>query len=203
MTLVSGARSAGQRERCGQKNCKTPALSVVARMCRYVDVLHTHTCAVTECSFVCTFGSSHRVPETNCVIHSHHHCFPNNPWMVAKLKERYYQARQEDDQRKSIVQQVLRKSADFLKRIIVEGHGGGGGRGSRCRTCAVIVDDTTFGGSRRGTGRNSATGGARSAANSTTGKTRTSSWFCTGQSGPERGEGFLGSRATSGSVRES
>ena len=77
MTLVSGARSAGQRERCEQKNCKTPALSVVARMCRYVDVLHTHTCAVTECSFVCTFGSSHRVPETNCVIHSHHHCFPN------------------------------------------------------------------------------------------------------------------------------
>ena len=67
MTLVSGARSAGQRERCGQKNCKTPALSVVVHMCRYVDVLHTHTCAVTECSFVCTFGSSYRVPETNCV----------------------------------------------------------------------------------------------------------------------------------------
>ena len=77
MTLVSGARSAGQRERCGQKNCKTPALSVVVRMCRYVDVLHTHTCAVTECSLVCTLGSSHRVPETNCVIHSHHHCFSN------------------------------------------------------------------------------------------------------------------------------
>ena len=67
MTLVSGARSAGQRERCVQKNCKTPALSVVVHMCRYVDVLHTHTCAVTECSFVCTFGSSYRVPETNCV----------------------------------------------------------------------------------------------------------------------------------------
>ena len=48
MTLVSGARSAGQRERCGQKNCKTPALSVVVHVCRYVDVLHTHTCAVTE-----------------------------------------------------------------------------------------------------------------------------------------------------------
>ena len=69
MTLVSGARSAGQRERCGQKNWKTPALSlsVVVHMCRYVDVLHTHTCAVTECSFVYTFGSSYRVPETNCV----------------------------------------------------------------------------------------------------------------------------------------
>ena len=66
MTLVSGARSAGQRERCGQKNCKTPALSVVVHMCRYVDVLHTHTCAVTECSFVCAFGSSYRVPEKLC-----------------------------------------------------------------------------------------------------------------------------------------
>ena len=67
MTLVSGARSAGQRERCGQRNCKTPALSVVAHVCRYVDVLYTHTCAVTECSFVCTFGSSYRVPQTNGV----------------------------------------------------------------------------------------------------------------------------------------
>ena len=67
MTLASGARSAGQRERCGQKNCKNPALSVVVHVCRYVDVLCTHTCAVTECSFVCTFGSSYRVPETSCV----------------------------------------------------------------------------------------------------------------------------------------
>ena len=29
-----------------------------------------------------------------------------NPWMTAKLKERYHQAKQEDDQRKSIVQQI-------------------------------------------------------------------------------------------------
>ena len=57
MTLASGARSAGQRERRGQKNCKTPALSVVVNVCSCVDVLHTHTCAVTECSFVCMFGS--------------------------------------------------------------------------------------------------------------------------------------------------
>ena len=67
MTLVPGARFVGQRERCGQKNCKTPALSVVVHVCRYVDVLYTHACAVTECSFVCTFGSIYRVPETNCV----------------------------------------------------------------------------------------------------------------------------------------
>ena len=39
MMLASGPRSAGQRERGGQKKCKTPALSVVVHVCRYVDVL--------------------------------------------------------------------------------------------------------------------------------------------------------------------
>ena len=39
-------------------------------------------------------------------------------WMMAKLKGSDYQARQEDDQRKSIVQQVVPKSTDFLRRII-------------------------------------------------------------------------------------
>ena len=36
-----------------------------------------------------------------------------NPWMTAKLKESFSNARQEDDQRKNIVQQVLQKSTDF------------------------------------------------------------------------------------------
>ena len=67
MTLVSDVRSAGQRERCGQKNCKTLNLSAVEHECRYVDMLYTHTCAVTKCSFVCAFGSSYRVSETFCV----------------------------------------------------------------------------------------------------------------------------------------
>ena len=46
-----------------------------------------------------------------------------NPWMMAKLKEICYQARQEDDQLKSFVQQIKQKSTDFLRRIIapVEG----------------------------------------------------------------------------------
>ena len=41
------------------------------------------------------------------------------------LKESFFQARHEDDQRKSIVQQVLQKSMGFLRRIIapVEGQG--------------------------------------------------------------------------------
>ena len=40
-----------------------------------------------------------------------------NPWKMAKLKESYYQARQEDEQRKSIVQKVLQKITDSLGRI--------------------------------------------------------------------------------------
>ena len=37
---------------------------------------------------------------------------------MAKLTESQYQARQEDDQRKSFVQQVMQKCTDFLRRII-------------------------------------------------------------------------------------
>ena len=40
-----------------------------------------------------------------------------DPW--AKLKDSCYQARQEDDQRKSIVQHTVQGSTDFLRRIIV------------------------------------------------------------------------------------
>ena len=42
-----------------------------------------------------------------------------NPWMMAKLKGSCYRAKQGDDHHKSIVQQVLQKSTDFL-----EGQGG-------------------------------------------------------------------------------
>ena len=46
--------------------------------------------------------------------------------MMAKLKESWYHARQEDDHHKSIVQQVLVRCTEFLRRIIapVEGQGG-------------------------------------------------------------------------------
>ena len=37
----------------------------------------------------------------------------------AKLRECYYEVRQEDDERKSIVHQTLQKSTDFLRSIIV------------------------------------------------------------------------------------
>ena len=35
------------------------------------------------------------------------------------LQEAFYQAKQDDDQRKSIVQQIMQKGTDFLRRIIV------------------------------------------------------------------------------------
>ena len=37
----------------------------------------------------------------------------------AKLQECYSEVTQEDDERKSIVQQILHRSRDFLRRIIV------------------------------------------------------------------------------------
>ena len=44
--------------------------------------------------------------------------------MMAKLKESDCQARQGDDHHKSIAQEVLQKSTDFLRIIVpVEGHG--------------------------------------------------------------------------------
>ena len=46
-----------------------------------------------------------------------------NPWMTEKP---VHQAKQDDDQRKSIVQQFLLKSTDFLRRIFVPVEGQGG-----------------------------------------------------------------------------
>ena len=42
-----------------------------------------------------------------------------------KLKESHYQATQDADPRKSTVQQIMRKSVDFWRRIIVQGEGQG------------------------------------------------------------------------------
>ena len=48
------------------------------------------------------------------------------PQIMAKLKKSNIQARQDDDQRRSIVQKVMLQSTDFLRRIIatVDGQGG-------------------------------------------------------------------------------
>ena len=67
MTLAWGPQICRATREMRAEEGKTPALSVVVHVRRYVDVLHTRTCAVTECSFLCMFGSSYRVPETNCV----------------------------------------------------------------------------------------------------------------------------------------
>ena len=49
-----------------------------------------------------------------------------NPWTMAKLKESYFEAKQDDDQRKSVVQQIKQKNTDFLRRIFVPVEGQGG-----------------------------------------------------------------------------
>ena len=56
--------------------------------------------------------------------------------MSAKLQECYSEVKQEDDERKFIVQQIMQKSTDFLMRIIVPVEGQGG---SHCRTCALTI----------------------------------------------------------------
>ena len=61
-----------------------------------------------------------------------------NPWVMTKLRKSYYQAGQEDDQRKGIVQKVMQKSTDLLERIVVPVEGQGG---SHCPTCALIAAD--------------------------------------------------------------
>ena len=50
-----------------------------------------------------------------------------NAWTSAKLRECHNEVEQEDEERKSIVQQILQKSTDFLGRILVPVEGRGGG----------------------------------------------------------------------------
>ena len=85
--------------------------------------------------------------------------------------------KQDDDLRKSIVQQIMQKSTE-MRRIIVPVEG------SHCRACPHIVTDTrlqiTSGRSRWGTvtavkGENNAAGAARLAAATSVGRTRTES----------------------------
>ena len=49
-----------------------------------------------------------------------------NPWTWVKLQGCYYEVRQDEDQRRSIVQKIMQNSTDFLRRIIVPVQGQGG-----------------------------------------------------------------------------
>ena len=67
-----------------------------------------------------------------------------------KLKESYYQAKQDYYQRNSVVQQIIMKSLEFIRRPSCQlKHR----KESHCRTCALVVTDPrlkiTSGGSRR------------------------------------------------------
>ena len=57
-----------------------------------------------------------------------------NSWMMVKLTEFHCQVKQDDDQSRSLVQQTLQKSTDFVRRIIVPVEGPGGE--PHCRMCA-------------------------------------------------------------------
>ena len=46
-----------------------------------------------------------------------------NAWTSAKLQECSNEVKQDDDERKKIVQQILQKGTDFVRRIIVSVEG--------------------------------------------------------------------------------
>ena len=92
---------------------------------------------------------------------------------MEKLKECHYQAKQSDDQRRCIVQQIMQKNTDFFRRVTVPV----GGQGmSHHRARALVATDTrwkiTFGASRCGT-ENQCNWWCRRAAACTIGGTRT------------------------------
>ena len=64
-----------------------------------------------------------------------------NAWSSAKLRESDSEVEREDEERKCIVQQILQKSTDFLRRIIVPVEGQGGVTLSyvclRCHQCPL------------------------------------------------------------------
>ena len=101
-----------------------------------------------------------------------------NAWTRVQIQECYHEVRQDDDERRSIVQQILHKSQNILGRVVVP---------ADCRTCVLTVIGirlkTASCWFRRGTattsrsGKSNATGGAGHAVASTIGGTQTESWF--------------------------
>ena len=65
-------------------------------------------------------------------------------WTSAKLQECNSEVTQEDDQRRSIVHQILQTGTDFLRRIIVPVGGQGGVSLSyvclHCHRCPLLED---------------------------------------------------------------
>ena len=92
------------------------------------------------------------------------------------MRESYSEVEQEDEGGLSIAPDILSKSTDFLKRIIVPVKGQGGVTLSYTLIATVSRLKTTFGGSLLGTERGSAAGGVRLVAASMIGGLRTESW---------------------------
>ena len=121
-----------------------------------------------------------------------------NSWTRAKLQECYHEVRQDDDQRKSIVQQIMWKSTNILRRKIVPG--------SHCRTCGSRCHHFrakfTFGWSRRGT-RKTVQLVVRGLRRPVPLERSEQSLGRTGQRGLHRGEGVSDPRSGAGCVRQS
>ena len=92
-----------------------------------------------------------------------------NPCTMAKLKESHIQVRQDDDQRKSVVQQIMQKSADFLRRTVEATEGQRRVTPSYvCPNCHRYPLEEYIWWISTVYEKNSATGGARHAAANTT-----------------------------------
>ena len=105
-----------------------------------------------------------------------------NAWPSVKLRESYSEVEQKDEERKSIVQQILDKSTDFLRRVTVPVEGQGAVTLSYvCPRCHRYPLEDCIWRSRQGTAmstrrRGSATGAVLHVAAGTTGGIRTESW---------------------------
>ena len=99
-----------------------------------------------------------------------------NAWTSAELQKCHSEVKQEDDEQESIVQQILQKSTDFLRRIIVPVGGQGGVTLSSLSSLSAekqhLVGLDKAGRQWQERRRSSATGSARCAAASAIGGTR-------------------------------
>ena len=96
-------------------------------------------------------------------------------WASAKVGGCYSELKQEDEDRQSIVQHILRKCQDFMRRIVVSVKDQGGGH-FVVRTVTDSRLNITFGGFCVGTERSSAAGSVRLVADSGMREIRTESW---------------------------
>ena len=93
-----------------------------------------------------------------------------------RIKEAFEKVAKDEAIKLSAVQEIMTRSADYMRRIVAPA---GGKETSRCHTCARVTVSrwkTTFGGSLRG--KSIQIGGVRSVENNMTGSNQTGFWWC-------------------------